>query len=93
MLSSVKGLDSDRWNHRVEPLRQPISDKVDFRKQPNVRSRDFWLADLGAQPVALSNRIKTFGWLWAEYIATIDMRVVYGIIVKLHSTFLMFDLQ
>jgi len=34
IVSSANGLDSGRQSHRVEPLWQPISDKLEFRLVP-----------------------------------------------------------
>ena len=41
IVSLGKGLDSGRRSQRVESLWRPISDKLEFRHHPNVRSRCF----------------------------------------------------
>jgi len=39
IVSSAKGLDSGRRSYRVEPLRRPISDKLEFRLVPTSPER------------------------------------------------------
>ena len=48
-VSSAKGLDSGRRSHRVKPPCRPISAELECRHHPNVRSRCFRLAYVGAQ--------------------------------------------